>query len=478
MDIAEKIPRIGTIPLLRWSNFSLTRKFLIMGGLVVILGTIIIGSWVARQIEEGATDNAAVSAALYVDSLISTLTYELEKKDTFSDDRILALDEVFKNSSVGKKLISVKIWKIDGSIFYSTDHDLIGQHFEITDDLLAASNGRVVASFDSLDDQEDERERATGKPLLEIYSPVRSPSSGDVLAVAEFYQDGSALKVAIANARFKSWLIVAAIMSAMAGALMTIVFQGSRTIDRQKLALSKRLDEVTKTAEQNRRLRNRVQKASEQVTELNEQFLKRTSAELHDGPAQLLSFASLRIGEVRKIENVKERDQELKLIGEALDSAMTEIRNLSRGLSLPEVDDLSAQDIIHQVIRNHTERTKIEVNSRLPKTDIPVSKPVKIAIYRFIQEALNNGWKHAPGSKIAVDCDYDEVTGLLSVDVSDGGPGFDPREQEGDTRSLGISGLRERMRSIGGELKIESSPGGRTRLGLRVNLLGDLEMTG
>jgi len=81
----------------RWGGFTLTQQFVIMGGLVVAAGMVIIGYWVARQIEDGVTRNAAAATVLYVDCFISPLTRELQTADTLSIGPVRALDEIFKD---------------------------------------------------------------------------------------------------------------------------------------------------------------------------------------------------------------------------------------------------------------------------------------------------------------------------------------------------------------------------------------------
>lgn len=142
-----------------------------------------------------------------------------------------------------------------------------------------------------------------------------------MIAVAEFYENASELQQTIASARWHSWMIVAAVMACKTGLLMSIVHRGSRTIDLQRNALQSQMVEVTNTSEQNRLPRNRVQETSERVAELNERFLNRTSAELHNGPSQLLSLASLRLGEARKIDDKQDRDSEIDIIKTALDAS-------------------------------------------------------------------------------------------------------------------------------------------------------------
>ena len=81
----------------------------------------------------------------------------------------------------------------------------------------------------------------------------------------------------------------------------------------------------------------------------------------------------------------------------------------------------------------------------------------KISIYRFVQEGLNNAWRHGKGRNQAVKAGV--KSGRLIVEVMDGGPGFEPGRSEG----LGLAGLRERIESIGGQFETLSGPQG-TRL--------------
>ncbi|TKB24966.1 MAG: sensor histidine kinase, partial [Mesorhizobium sp.] len=81
----------------------------------------------------------------------------------------------------------------------------------------------------------------------------------------------------------------------------------------------------------------------------------------------------------------------------------------------------------------------------------------KISIYRFVQEGLNNAFRHGKGKGQQVRATM--KGGKLLVEVQDTGPGFNPARSEG----LGLAGLRERIESIGGQFETLSGPGG-TRL--------------
>ncbi len=84
--------------------------------------------------------------------------------------------------------------------------------------------------------------------------------------------------------------------------------------------------------------------------------------------------------------------------------------------------------------------------------------PERICIYRFVQEALNNAWRHAGG--VAQSVAQRIEAGQLVVEVSDEGSGFDPAAARPE--GLGLAGLRERVESLGGAFAIRSSPAGTT----------------
>jgi signal transduction histidine kinase len=89
---------------------------------------------------------------------------------------------------------------------------------------------------------------------------------------------------------------------------------------------------------------------------------------------------------------------------------------------------------------------------------------VGISFYRFVQEALTNVAKHAEATEVQVTMAYDGVT--LALQVRDDGKGFDGIVKADEDRSAGIGllGMQERFRLLGGECQIDSTPGQGTYL--------------
>jgi signal transduction histidine kinase len=448
----------------RWTGLSLARQFLLAGAAVLLAGMLVIGLWVTRQIADSVTRNTATATALYVDSVIAPLLPDLRGAGGLPEGARRALDETLSQGALGKRLSSFKIWKQDGLIAYSSRPELIGRRFEPTENLKQAWAGQVTADFDELHDEEDALERAEGLPLLEVYSPIREPWSGEVVAVAEFYEVANELEANLRDARLGSWLVVGLVTAGMMALLSGIVLGGSRIIATQRRSLEERVTELSHLLAQNRDLRLRVQRASGRAVALNERYLKRISADLHDGPAQLLALASLKLGGAQALSDASLSPAELGAIREHLDEAMREIRAICRGLTLPQIERLDFGELVEAAAAAHRQRTGTEVAVNVPDEAPPLGVSEKICVYRFVQEGLSNAFRHAGGAGQSVEASLSGRTLVLAV--ADRGPGFGV---EDGGEGLGLAGLRERVESLGGTFAAESSRSG-SRLTMTLQL--------
>jgi len=150
------------------------------------------------------------------------------------------------------------------------------------------------------------------------------------------------------------------------------------------------------------------------------------------------------------------REREIAEIKASLDEGMREIRTICGGLVLPQIEGASLPDILQQGILAHRQRTGTSVVLSLSKPPDHLSYAIKICIYRFVQEALNNAYRHAGGLGQAIS--QKTEGGRLTIEVSDHGPGFDLAGIR--PTSLGLAGLRERIESLGGTFEITSSEAG------------------
>ena len=457
----------------KWESNSLSVQFALMGSAVLLAGMLIIGIWVSDKIETIVSLNLSIDSALYMDSFIAPHIQSLATEDFLDKDQQKQLDDLLHNTAIGNRVASFKIWKPGGLIAYSSRSEIIGKTFPETENLTLAWKGNIASEFDTLTDAEDAKERAAGVPYLEIYSPIRQESTGNIIAVAEFYVKANLFQKALFNAKLQSWLLVGFVTMIMLGMLFIIVHRGSRTIDFQKMALEARVDELSI-------LRNRLKSASRKTTELNEHFLRHIGSDLHDGPAQLLGLVLLRLDALQstyeaRTDSTDRGDDNFRVIRDALNDALEEIRNISAGLVLPELEGLSLAEVLEKVVKTHEQRTNSSIKLELESLTTTANRSARICFYRFVQEGLNNAYHHAFGAECKVTANRSGE--IIELKVADNGSGFNivnSKKDKSDGR-LGLAGLRVRIESLGGQFEIQSSAGRGTVLIARFSI-ADLEI--
>jgi signal transduction histidine kinase len=425
-----------------WGELSLVKQFALMACIVVGVGMIVLGSFVSAEIENDVVHNAAVEMALYVSSFDEAHLYEeLADGSELSEASLQTLDDSFLDTELGRQIISVKFWRPDGSVIYSTPRDLITTNPLTNPNLQNALKGQVSAQFGNPKDEPEALVRRLGIPLLKIYTPIHGRKSDKVVAVAQFFTRAHLLQADLEIARLRSWIAVAAVGLLQIASLYGIVWRGNKTIESQRAVL---VD---------------ARRAS---VETNERFLRRVGADLHDGPAQLISLALLRLSSLRPfLAPEHSESEEFEKIHAVLQDCLREIRHLSAGLAPPHLDSLPLQKVLELAVRQHQQRTGSTVDAVIDVLPADMAPLHKVFIYRFVQQGLQNAYRHAGGvgQRIHAFCDGNALT----VEVADDGPGF-CLSKRGSGDGLGLAGLRDRIESLGGTFSLESQVGAGTTL--------------
>jgi signal transduction histidine kinase len=440
---------------------------------ILLGGMVVIGSLIGSQVEESVVHRMGGVTGMYVDSMISPHVQSLTASPTLRDADRKALDELLNKTSLGRRIVAFKIWRPDGTILYSADASVIGKRFPIEEGLREALAGNVHAEISSLAAEESAAEAARFPRLLETYTPIHALGQGAVIAVAEFYQPVDEVMHESFLAKRQSWLVVAPVIAIMYLLLFVLVRRGSQTIERQQADLNDKVLQLTALVRQNEALHKRVWRAAASTTELNESFLKRISADLHDGPGQDLSFALMRFQSVAGAcgrcgaSHESAGAADIQPINAAINSALLDLRSICAGLRLPDMDKLEIPEITERAIRDYEGKTGAKVRLEVDAAGRPASRPVRIALYRLLQESLANGFRHAGAKEqhVAISCDAEHVV----VSISDNGPGFDSAAAAQKGR-LGLTGMRDRAEMLGGSFDVHSGPDTGTTIRVKLPL--------
>lgn len=450
-------------PLRRVRSFSLAQRFLFANLAILLVAGLVVGIWVGDELERSIVDRTVSVTALYVESIIEPSVASMADGDELTEEEVATLDAHLTSSALSDRVRSMRIWSADGRVVYSPDAALIGQQFPVDDHLAEAWAGEIVSGMDDLSGEENAWERARWSRLLEMYIPVRERGTDRIIAVAEFYLPPREIDQQVAEARRTTWLLVTLAIFVAGLLLWRVVKRGSDTIARQEVALSRQVDELTDLLDQNAVLSQRVHQAAERTTMLNERSMRRVSSDLHDGPGQMLSLAMLRLDGLQKRAERGDPPtaSQIAEVETVLEEAMSDMRTVAAGLRLPELATMDVEAVASRALGDHERRSGTP--GRLTTEALPadVRLPVKIALFRALQESLSNATRHGHSTSMEVELrgTQEVMRGPgLSLAVRDDGIGFDPASLAG-TEGLGLAGIREQAEVLGGTFGIRSAPG-------------------
>jgi signal transduction histidine kinase len=449
------------------AKLSLIRLLLGGGAVILLAGMLVIGLWLSHEIENAVLRRAGLISSLYVDSFLSSHLQSLSTKGHLDEADRSALDRVLSRTELGQHIVAFKIWAPDGRILYSTTPALVGRQFPVKPSLASALAGEVHSERFPLVQPQNEEEHQRWSRLVEIFVPVRAMGSGKIIAAAEFSQTSDDLAQELGAARLRSWLMVGITTVVIFLLLGWLVRRANDTIVSQQGELGEKVSQLTALLTQNEQLHERVRRAAARTTALNERFLHRISADLHDGPGQALALALMRMETLSEqcsacrtaMGDADGVSDEFRTLHGALQSALTDLRAVSAGLHLPEIEQLTLADTARRAVRDYERNAGVAVALDVGRVPAEAPLPVKITLFRLLQESLANGFRHGGGVDQRVNLNVRD--GQLLIEVSDAGKGFDTRTAE-TYGHLGLAGMRERVEILGGTFGVRSAPGGGT----------------
>jgi signal transduction histidine kinase len=212
----------------------------------------------------------------------------------------------------------------------------------------------------------------------------------------------------------------------------------------EKIRLEKRLDEEKI---------KKLQEITEAVIAVQERERSYLGAELHDNINQVLATSMLYIDTAIHNESMR-----LNLITDSkkfIDSAMQEIRYLSKSLLPPSLSQASLVSALDDMIHNIKQVDRLQIITDWGNIDeTQFSEKLKLTIFRIIQEQLNNIFKHAYAKTVIIE--LTQHNEALQLSIKDDGVGFDTLQKK---KGVGLQNIVSRTNLFNGEVVVNSKPG-------------------
>jgi signal transduction histidine kinase len=278
---------------------------------------------------------------------------------------------------------------------------------------------------------------------------------------------------------------LALVLGGLLGVLVAFAVGRARHAQRHSIALKQARDEVARRVAErtvelervNRMLRAEVQErtnAEQSLRNLSTRLLKlqdderrRIARELHDSTSQILAAVGVGLERARRSlqrSEVQEAEGVLLENADLVGQVTREIRTLSFLLHPPVLDDLGLEYALPWYVKGFCKRSGIAVSVDVPSEMGRLPAEVELTLYRTIQEALANVRHHSGSRNASVTLRRERDT--MTLEIADSGHGFDvgldAAGGEAGALGVGIAGMRERVRQLGGAMEISSGEGGTT----------------
>jgi signal transduction histidine kinase len=228
--------------------------------------------------------------------------------------------------------------------------------------------------------------------------------------------------------------------------------------------LERRSEEQRRVAQEaERQMRN----LSQQLVATQEEERKKLSRELHDHVGQVLTALRMELGSIDRLRGSADHrlGQAVAECRSLVNEIVHSVRDLALGLRPSMLDDFGLQAALEWHVRDLARRYSLPVDLDVEGQLDDLPDQYRTCVYRIVQEALTNSVRHADAKRVRV-----HVLGgpdILTVVVADDGVGFDRTQH---LPGLGLRGMEERVREIGGTITIQSPPTGGTTLEVRLPL--------
>jgi signal transduction histidine kinase len=205
--------------------------------------------------------------------------------------------------------------------------------------------------------------------------------------------------------------------------------------------------------------RAELQELSSRLVDAQETERRSLSRELHDEVGQALGLLLMDVGRLSNQIGTDAKGQEMvQRIKTVAERTVQTVRNMALLLRPSMLDDLGLVSALEWYAREVSRSSETEVEVKADNVSETLPDPLMVCVYRVVQEAVNNAQRHAHAKNVTVE--LKETDTSVQVQIKDDGSGFDGKR----TRGVGLLGMEERVKRLGGAISIDSRPGAGTTI--------------
>jgi PAS domain S-box-containing protein len=243
--------------------------------------------------------------------------------------------------------------------------------------------------------------------------------------------------------------------------------KATRDLTEQKVteeALNESLRELQKEVQQRMEAESSLRELSIQLLRLQDEERRRLGQELHDGVGQLLAGAKMCVD---RFISQPEKASEEKLLQcqRLLEEAITEVRTVSYLLYPPLLEDVGLHSAAEWYVDGFRHRSGVQVTFGAPSDFGRLPRDIELVLFRVLQESLTNVHRHSGSATARVTLGIENNAVVLEIKDSGKGLGAAIPNSNGeadDGFGVGLRGMKERARHVGGTLSLSSSSNGTT----------------
>jgi signal transduction histidine kinase len=220
--------------------------------------------------------------------------------------------------------------------------------------------------------------------------------------------------------------------------------------------------ELHRNAQQLELLNNELRGLSGRLLSSQDEERRRIARDLHDGLGQELSAVKMLVDGIHlRNDSAEAKSQSALQASGVLDGVIQQVRSISHLLHPPLLDEIGLQSALRWYLDGLTGRSGIETVFEVNPTEFPRLAPeVETAVFRIVQEALTNVFRHSGAGKACVSLTKNEDH--VAVSVRDFGKGIAAHivELRPGSVGIGLGGMRQRAKEFGGELRLKNAQPG------------------